>query len=351
MTRDLPIYDPNPGQGHAHAPATPISIAMGGGTFGPAADGTTALRRHPDWIKSRMPSGDNYHELKGLLSGLNLNTVCEEARCPNVGECWDQRTATVMILGDTCTRACGFCAIKTGKPTWFDDDEPRRVAEAVAAMNLDHVVVTSVARDDLSDGGASAFAATIRELRAHSPGMGVEVLIPDFNGQEAPLRAVMDAGPDILNHNLETVKRLQKPVRKRARWDRTLSVLERAKVYAAEYGREAHTKSSLMVGLGETRAEMTESFTALREVDCDILTIGQYLRPTTDHLPLVRYYHPDEFAEMKSEALALGFKHVESGPLVRSSYHARDQVPGAELRALRRQATLDAQGRVVPAAS
>ncbi len=351
MTRDLPIFDPNAGQGHGHVPAAPISIAMGGGTFGPAADGSTALRRHPDWIKSRMPSGDNYHELKGLLSGLNLNTVCEEARCPNVGECWDQRTATVMILGDTCTRACGFCAIKTGKPTWFDDDEPRRVAEAVAAMNLDHVVVTSVARDDLPDGGAGAFAATIRELRTRSPGMGVEVLIPDFNGEDAPLRAVMDAGPDILNHNLETVKRLQKPVRKRARWDRTLGVLKRAKAYAAEYGHEAHTKSSLMVGLGETRDELTECFAALREVDTDILTIGQYLRPTTDHLPLIRYYHPDEFADMKAEALALGFKHVESGPLVRSSYHARDQVPGAELRALRRQATLDAQGRVIPAAS
>ena len=227
-----------------------------------------------------MPSGDNYHDLKGLLRGLNLNTVCEEARCPNIGECWDQRTATVMILGDTCTRACGFCAIKTGRPTWFDDDEPRRVAEAVAAMHLDHVVVTSVARDDLPDGGAGAFAATIRELRARSPLMGVEVLIPDFNGAEAPLRTVMDAGPDILNHNLETVRRLQKPVRKRARWDRTLGVLERAKVYAAEYGHEAHTKSSLMVGLGETRDELTEAFEALREVDVDILTIGQYLRPT-----------------------------------------------------------------------
>ena len=172
MTRDLPIFDPNAGQAHAHVPAQPISIAMGGGTFGPPADGTTALRRHPDWIKSRMPSGDNYHDLKDLLSGLNLNTVCEEARCPNVGECWDQRTATVMILGDTCTRACGFCAIKTGKPTWFDDDEPRRVAEAVAAMHLDHVVVTSVARDDLPDGGAGAFAATIRELRIAQPGDG-----------------------------------------------------------------------------------------------------------------------------------------------------------------------------------
>ena len=190
-----------------------------------------------------------------------------------------------MILGDVCTRACGFCAIKTGRPTWFDDDEPRRVAEAVAAMRLDHVVVTSVARDDLPDGGAGAFAATIRELRQRSPGMGVEVLIPDFNGEEAPLRTVMEAGPDILNHNLETVRRLQGPVRKRARWDRTLGVLERAKVYAAEYGHEVHTKSSLMVGLGETREELTECFAALREVDCDILTIGQYLRPTMDHLP------------------------------------------------------------------
>jgi lipoic acid synthetase len=254
-----------------------------------------------------------------------------------------------MILGDVCTRACGFCAIKTGKPTWFDDDEPRRVAEAVVAMRLDHVVVTSVARDDLPDGGAGAFAATIREIRSRSPLMGVEVLIPDFNGEEAPLRTVMEAGPDILNHNLETVKRLQKPVRRRARWDRTLGVLARAKVYAAEYGREAHTKSSLMVGLGETREEMTECFEALRAVDVDILTIGQYLRPSTEHLPLERYYTPDEFVAMKTEALALGFKHVESAPLVRSSYHARDQVPGAELRNLRRRATLDAEGRVVPA--
>jgi lipoic acid synthetase len=217
-------------------------------------------------------------------------------------------------------------------------------------MRLDHVVVTSVARDDLPDGGAGAFAATIREIRARSPLMGVEVLIPDFNGEEPPLRTVMEAGPDILNHNLETVKRLQKPVRRRARWDRTLGVLERAKAYAREYGKNVHTKSSLMVGLGETRDELTEAFEALRAVDTDILTIGQYLRPTLEHLTLERYYHPDEFAAMKDEALALGFRHVESGPLVRSSYHARDQVPGAELRNLRRRATLDADGRVVPGA-
>ena len=336
-----------PPGGHA---VEPLTIAMGGGGFEPAADGTVALRRHPDWIKARMPSGENYHDLKRLLRGLNLNTVCEEAHCPNIGECWDQRTATVMILGDTCTRACGFCNIKTGRPDWFDDDEPRRVAEAIGQLGLEHVVVTSVARDDLPDGGAHVFAETIRRLKAADPAMGVEVLIPDFNGAEAPLRDVMAARPDILNHNLETVERLQRPVRKRARWDRTLGVLERAKTYAAEIPYAVHTKSSLMVGLGETRDELSAAFHALRDVDCDILTIGQYLRPSAKHLPLERYYHPDEFAEMKAEALALGFRHVESGPLVRSSYHARDQVPGAELKRLRRQATLDAEGRVVPLA-
>ena len=350
MSRELPMFTPP--SGSHHGGHEPLTIAMGGAGLGEvAADGSIALRRHPEWIKARIPSGENYHDLKRLLRGLNLNTVCEEAHCPNIGECWDQRTATIMILGDTCTRACGFCNIKTGKPTWFDDDEPRRVAEAVSGLGLEHVVVTSVARDDLSDGGAHVFAETIRQLRAAVPGMGIEVLIPDFNGAEAPLRVVMAAGPDILNHNLETVRRLQKPVRKRARWDRTLSVLERAKAYAVEGGHPVHTKSSLMVGLGETREEMTEAFVALREVDCDILTIGQYLRPSPDHLPLIRYYHPDEFADMKVEALALGFRHVESGPLVRSSYHARDQVPGAEVRRARRQATLDAEGRVVAAAS
>ncbi|HLX35104.1 MAG TPA: lipoyl synthase [Candidatus Limnocylindrales bacterium] len=329
---------------------------MGGGALvvgpgGAVVDSSAVLRRHPDWIRARIPSGENYHDLKRLLRGLNLNTVCEEAHCPNIGECWDQRTATIMILGDTCTRACGFCNIKTGRPTWFDEDEPRRVADALQDLGLEHVVVTSVARDDLPDGGAHVFANTIRELRARIPGMGVEVLIPDFNGEEAPLRAVMEAGPDILNHNLETVRRLQKPVRKRARWDRTLSVLQRSKVYAIEYGHAVHSKSSLMVGLGETRAELTEAFEALRAVDTDILTIGQYLRPSLRHLPVERYYHPDEFAEMKAEALAFGFRHVESGPLVRSSYHARDQVPGAELKALRRrQATIDASGRVIPGA-
>jgi lipoic acid synthetase len=211
--------------------------------------------------------------------------------------------------------------------------------------------VTSVARDDLPDGGAHIFADTIRRLRETSPLLGIEVLIPDFDGKSGPLRTVMEARPDILNHNLETVERLQKPVRKRARWDRTLGVLARAKDDAADIGYAVHTKSSLMVGLGETREELSAAFLALRGVDCDILTIGQYLRPSERHLPLIRYYHPDEFLSMKEEALALGFRHVESGPLVRSSYHARDQVPGAELRRLRRQATIDADGRVIPAAS
>jgi lipoic acid synthetase len=346
MARELPMFMPPDAGGHGHAPAVPLTIAMGGGAFTePAADGSVAPRRHPEWIRARLPSGPNYHELKGLLRGLSLNTVCEEAHCPNIGECWEQRTATIMILGDVCTRACGFCAVKTGRPTWNDEDEPRRVAEAIRQMQLEHVVVTSVARDDLPDGGAHIFAETIRALRRECPGMGVEVLIPDFNGEPAPLRTVMDAGPDILNHNLETVERLQKPVRKRARYARSLGVLQDAKAMASAAGHAVHTKSSLMVGLGETRAELSQAFADLRAVDCDILTVGQYLRPSEKHLPLERYYHPTEFAEMKAEALALGFKHVESGPLVRSSYHARDQVPEeARLRRTAQQAALAANG-------
>jgi lipoic acid synthetase len=332
--------------------ARALPIALGGGVFEPAADGSAAPRRHPDWIKARIPSGETYQDVRRLLHGLSLHTVCEEAHCPNMGECWDQRTATIMILGDTCTRACGFCAVKTGKPTVHDLDEPRRVAEAISKLDLDHVVVTSVARDDLADGGAGVFADTIRRLRVACPGMGVEVLIPDFNGEEAPLRAVMEARPDILNHNVETVARLQKPVRKRARYDRSLGVLARAKEYAAEAGPGAapvHTKSSIMVGLGETRDELHQTFVDLRAVDCDILTLGQYLRPSPEHLPVIRYYHPDEFAEMRDEALALGFKHVESGPLVRSSYHARNQVPNAEERASARAGLRAALGTAGPA--
>ncbi len=317
MRRELPMFQPPAGDGHGAE--MPPTIAMGGSAV--------AGQRHPDWIKARLPAGENYHDLKRILRGLTLNTVCEEAHCPNIGECWEQRTATIMILGDVCTRACGFCAVATGRPTWNDEDEPRRVAVAIAEMHLEHVVVTSVARDDLPDGGAHIFAETIRALRRECAGTGVEVLIPDFNGAPEPLRTVMEAAPDILNHNLETVERLQKPVRRRARYERSLAVLREAKQMAGELGNAVHTKSSLMVGLGETREELSQAFADLRAVDCDILTIGQYLRPSEKHLPLERYYHPAEFDEMKAEALALGFKHVESGPLVRSSYHARDQVP------------------------
>jgi lipoic acid synthetase len=347
MQRELPMFQPSTAAGAvaAHGTHVPPTIAMGGGTFAAAADGSTAPRRHPEWIRARLPSGENYTDLKRILRGLSLNTVCEEAHCPNIGECWEQRTATIMILGDVCTRACGFCAVATGRPTWNDEDEPRRVAEAIREMQLEHVVVTSVARDDLPDGGAHIFAETIRALRRECPGMGVEVLIPDFNGEPAPLRTVMEARPDILNHNLETVERLQKPVRKRARYARSLGVLRDAKAMAGEAGHAVHTKSSLMVGLGETRDELSQAFADLRAVDCDILTVGQYLRPSEKHLALERYYHPDEFAEMKAEALALGFKHVESGPLVRSSYHARDQVPEeARRRRTTQQAVLAANG-------
>ena len=334
MARELPILDASAAAGggcHSHGSpelGQPLTIAMGGSVDATAARTGPDRKRHPEWIKAKLPSGANYAELKGLVKGQSLNTVCEEAMCPNIGECWEQRTATVMILGDTCTRACGFCAVKTGRPEWFDGDEPRRVAEAVAVMGLEHCVVTSVCRDDLPDGGASVFAQTIRQMRRTSPAMGVEVLIPDYLGGD--LRTVMEAAPDILNHNVETVERLQKPVRKRARYDRSLQVLAEAKAVALEIaGRPGtvHTKSSIMVGLGETREELSQTFRDLRGVDCDILTLGQYLRPTSRHLPVERYVHPDEFEEMKQEGLGLGFKHVESGPLVRSSYHARDQVP------------------------
>lgn len=325
MARELPVFEPSGSAPELHQPLT---IAMAGSVDASAARTGPDRQRHPAWIKAKLPTGANYHELKDLVRGQTLNTVCEEAQCPNIGECWEQRTATVMILGDTCTRACGFCAVKTGRPDWKDDDEPRRVAEAVAVMGLEHVVVTSVCRDDMDDGGARIFAETIRQMRRTSPGMGVEVLIPDYLGDD--LRTVMAAAPDILNHNVETVERLQKPVRKRARYDRSLRVLADAKAMATELaGRPGtvHTKSSIMVGLGETREELSRTFRDLRAIDCDILTLGQYLRPTVRHLPVERYVHPDEFAQMKEEALGLGFKHVESGPLVRSSYHARDQVP------------------------
>lgn len=251
-----------------------------------------------------------------------LHTVCEEARCPNIFECWENRTATLMILGDVCTRACRFCAVTSGKPTWHDLGEPLRVAKAVEEMNLAHVVVTSVARDDLEDGGAGVFASTIREIRKHTPDTRIEVLVPDFQGLESALDRVIDARPDIFNHNIETVERLQHTVRSRAEYDRSLSVLGMAK----EKAEDMLTKSGIMLGVGESMKEVYQTMSDLREVRCDILTIGQYLRPSDKHLAITRYYSPEEFEELKNEGVKMGFRHVESGPLVRSSYHAHEQV-------------------------
>jgi len=278
------------------------------------------IQKRPDWLKVRMPSGKNYVELKTLMRDLDLHTVCEEARCPNIGECWGHRTATFMILGDTCTRACGFCAVKTGRPGTLDLLEPMRVARAVETMGLKHVVVTSVNRDDVPDGGSRVFAATIRKIRERVPDCTVEVLTPDFEGVRSSLENILNARPDVFNHNIETCERLTKLVRRRAKYRRSLEVLALAKRIAPGM----RTKSGIMAGLGETRDELTQTMTDLRASDVDILTIGQYLRPTPEHLDVVRYYHPDEFVALKEEGLALGFKHVESGPLVRSSYHAHE---------------------------
>jgi lipoic acid synthetase len=275
----------------------------------------------PEWLKVRAPGSPNYRRLKTLMHELRLNTVCEEARCPNIGECWHHGTATFMILGDVCTRACGYCAVPHGRPEPLDAAEPGRVADAVARLGLRYVVVTSVDRDDVEDGGASIFAGTIREVRRRAPSCRVEVLIPDFQGEAAPLRAVLDARPDVLNHNTETVPRLYRLARAGGRYERTLQLLERARSYAPD----VPTKSGIMVGLGEQWQEVVETLTDLQRVGVSILTIGQYLRPTPTHLPMARYYTPAEFAELKSLALEMGFGHVESGPLVRSSYHAHEQ--------------------------
>ncbi len=275
----------------------------------------------PDWLKVRAPGSQNYLRLKQLMRGLGLNTVCEEARCPNIGECWHHGTATFMILGDVCTRACGYCAVSHGRPATLDLDEPARVADAVRTLDLHYVVITSVDRDDLADGGASIFAETIRRTRSFVPACRIEVLIPDFQGKADPLRTVLDAAPDVLNHNTETVPRLYRMARSGGRYSRTLELLRRARAYAPR----TPTKTGLMVGLGEERDEIVAVMRDLRACGVEILTIGQYLRPTDSHLPMVRYYHPSEFAELKQQALEMGFGHVESGPLVRSSYHAHEQ--------------------------
>jgi lipoic acid synthetase len=274
----------------------------------------------PEWLKVRAPGSPSYTRLKTLMRDLQLHTVCEEAQCPNIGECWNHGTATFMILGDVCTRACAYCAVSHGRPGAVDTAEPRRVADAIRTLDLNYVVITSVDRDDLADGGASIFAETIRETRARLPGCRIEVLIPDFQGNEAALHAVLDARPDVLNHNTETVPRLYRMARSGGRYSRTLALLDRSRRYAPDIP----TKSGVMVGLGEERDELVATIKDLREVGCGILTIGQYLRPSAKHAPMARYYHPDEFAELKRVALGLGFVHVESGPLVRSSYHAHE---------------------------
>jgi lipoic acid synthetase len=281
----------------------------------------------PAWIKARAPIGERYERLRDLMRGLDLHTVCEEAQCPNIGDCWNRGTATFMILGDVCTRACGFCAVKTGLPARPPDPmEALRVADAVARMGLRHAVITSVNRDDQKDGGAAVFAACIHEIRARVPGCAVEVLIPDFKGDWTALDTVIAARPDILNHNTETVPRLYRTVRPGARFSRSLELLRRSRQAGLL------TKSGIMVGLGEEWTEVEETIGAIRASGTDILTIGQYLRPSADHLPLVRYYTPEEFARLREHALGLGYRHVESGPLVRSSYHAEEQVPSSDSR-------------------
>ncbi len=274
----------------------------------------------PDWLKVRAPGSPSYLRLKGLMRELKLHTVCEEAQCPNIGECWNHGTATFMILGDVCTRACSYCAVAHGRPAALDLEEPGRVAHAIHALGLNYVVITSVDRDDVPDGGASIFAETIRQTRARLPGCRIEVLIPDFQGNEAALHAVLDARPDVLNHNTETVPRLYRMARSGGRYSRTLELLDRARRYAPDIP----TKTGLMVGLGEERDEIVATFEDLRAAGCEILTVGQYLRPSAAHAPMARYYHPDEFSDLKRIALELGFVHVESGPLVRSSYHAHE---------------------------
>ncbi len=278
----------------------------------------------PAWLKVRAPGGPNYMRLKGLMREWNLHSVCEEAHCPNIGECWEDSTATFMILGDTCTRNCGYCAVSHGKPVWEDREEPERVGRAVGELGLEHVVITSVNRDDLADGGAGVFAATVRAIRRSATGCRVELLIPDFQGKAEALQTVIEAAPDVLNHNTETVPRLYKLARHGGRYQRTLELFRRAHRAAPRL----LTKSGIILGLGEERTELLETMRDLRAADVNILTLGQYLRPSPQHLPVVRYYTPEEFVELGAAGRAMGFAHVESGPLVRSSYHAKRHLDG-----------------------
>ncbi|HEX8037415.1 MAG TPA: lipoyl synthase [Ktedonobacterales bacterium] len=285
--------------------------------------------RRPDWLRVRVPTGENYDELKRLMRSKALHTVCEEARCPNIGECWSHRTATFMILGSVCTRSCGFCAVATGRPMALDWEEPRRVAEAVAQMGLRHVVVTSVNRDELHDGGATIFAATIRWIRRLNPECAVEVLTPDFKGSRDALKILLDARPSVYSHNVETVPRLYRRVRPQAVYERSLDVLR----WSKEMYPDIPTKTGFMLGLGETKDEVLALMHDIHAADVDIITIGQYLQPSHEHLPIERYVTPEEFREFAREGRAMGFRHVESGPLVRSSYHAWDQVKAAGVEA------------------
>ncbi len=277
--------------------------------------------RKPPWLKVRAPGGPNYLKLKRLLEDQKLHTICEEAHCPNIGECWEQLTATFLILGDICTRNCGFCAVTHGKPAALDLAEPERVARAIRHLGLEHAVITSVNRDDQADGGSAIFAEVVRRIRELSPGCSVEVLIPDFRGSEAALRTVAEAAPDILNHNMETVPRLYPQVRPGSRYERSLELFVRARRMAPRLV----TKSGIILGFGEAEEELLQTMADLRRADCDILTLGQYLRPSEHHLPIAKYYSPDEFRELKLTGEGMGFKHVEAGPLVRSSYHAKGQ--------------------------
>jgi len=285
-----------------------------------------AERRHPDWIKVRAPSSPEYIRTRSLLTELKLHSVCQEASCPNIGECFSHRTATFMLMGDVCTRNCPYCAVIHGRTRPLDADEPRRIAEAVARLGLQHVVVTSVNRDDLPDGGAAHFAATANAIKMVSPDARVEVLVPDFKGLHTSVETVVKSPVDIYNHNIETVPSLYRTCRPGGRYELSLDVLAHAKATARAAGRPLLTKAGIMLGLGEERDELMRTLADLREVECDILTLGQYLQPSREHLPVVRYVPPSEFAEIKTEALALGYRHVESGPLVRSSYHAWEHV-------------------------
>jgi lipoic acid synthetase len=287
--------------------------------------------RKPEWLKAKAPGGETFHALKKMARELKLHTVCESAQCPNIGECWNQKAATFMMLGNLCTRRCGFCAVPKGKPEPIDFDEPRRVAYAVGQLGLAHAVVTSVNRDDDNLGSARAFVEVVREIRLQAPGCRVEILTPDFQGREDSLRMVVAAQPEILNHNIETVPRLYRVAKSGGRYERSLGFLEKAKAIAAETGERQVTKTGIIVGMGEEMHELLQVFRDLADRKVDILTIGQYLRPSKDHLVMSRFYTPDEFAFLKHEALGMGFKHVESGPLVRSSYHAQEQAEATGL--------------------